>query len=196
VRDYSRIREVLKNGTGAASDHMKISDKIYDNASPELAEWVEKQANRTLEFRLKSRAILAAEARTTLNWLYGMAVASGGYVVSLSQSADAPKLWILAPAIVACLASAASAIVLIRSALMISNVPTPGNEPANLLTDDQVQFPLEKQRLAEVAGLQVRIERCLEHNAKAAKAINIARWAIAVIPALGAMFAVVLWLTT
>lgn len=171
---------------------MEIQLKQTDMVTEEKAKFVEEQANRLLAFTMESRAMLSKEAHTTLNWLFAVIVGSSGYVLSLFESPESVKWWIIIPLLVVGTSSAVQAAKIFHDAMRVMPVLPVGNEPKNLLTDATMQYGIEWIRISETASLQERIDKARDHNARVGDAINRARWTLTVLPAVGLIVAV-LW---
>ena len=147
----------------------------------EKAKWVEEQVNRNLAFHIESFGLLSKAAETTLGWLFGIAVGASGYVAS--HFSDEP--WrIIVPLVLATLAAGYEARELITGAMMTEEVPSPGNVPDNIATDEHLKTKEEWLRLAEARGLQEIIKEYVVLNIRRGNAINRARLAVIAIPAL------------
>jgi hypothetical protein len=147
----------------------------------EKAKWVEEQVNRTLEFHIESFGLLSKAAETTLNWLFGIAVGASGYVAS--HLTDEPR-WITIPLITATLLAGIAAFQLMIGAMLAEEVPSPGNVPKNIGSDKHLKTKEEWLRLLEARGLEGIITHYEVLNLRRGKAINRAREAVIIIPAL------------
>lgn len=170
---------------------MEIKLKQIESVTEEKAKFIEDQANRLLAFTMESRAMLSKEAHTTLNWLFAVIVGSSGYVLSLFETPDNVKWWIIVPLLLVGTVSAIQAALIFHDAMRTMPVLPMGNEPKNLLTDATMQYDMEWIRISETASLQERIDKARDHNARVGDAINRARWTLTVLPAVGLVVAII-----
>jgi flagellar biosynthesis protein FliQ len=158
---------------------MQIPLTDADAVTKEKVDFVENQANELYGFLLESRAILNREAHTTLNWLFGIIIASAGYIVKIcSDPIPASLHWLLPTLVTVIVAAAFAAVWLFHRGLRIGHVHPTGNEPKHLVLDEYMQHPEHIMRLAAVCQMQERIESARTHNHQVADTIDQARWSI------------------
>lgn len=173
---------------------MKLKITDLSKVTPEKVDFVEAQANKMLTFVLQSRELLVKEAHTTLQWLFAITVGAAGYVVRLVEVWDAKssKWWIVGPLATVAAVGTIAAISLFRTALRTFAVPSMGNEPRFLATDEMMAHDEHIIRLVEAGQLQERIENALAHNRRVGRAINQARWVVVLVP-IAALYEMFLW---
>jgi len=147
----------------------------------EKAKWIEEQINRNFAFRIESFEILTKSAETTLGWLFGIVVGASGYVAS--HLSDEP-FRITIPLLLATLLAGFEALLLIMGAMMTEEVASPGNIAENIATDERLKISEKWMRISEARGLSDTIKEIEEINNRKGKAINRARMAVVIIPAL------------
>tara|TARA_R100000750_G_C2343891_1_gene95417 strand:- start:1976 stop:2506 length:531 start_codon:yes stop_codon:yes gene_type:complete len=155
--------------------------KNFENVTLEKAEYVEKQAERTLEFAMESRKLLTQEAHTTINWLFAIILGCSGYTATLLESRHIPW-WLVITLFFVTLISGWQAVSLFSISLTARELIPPGNVPKNLITDSMLQYDIKWIRLAESVTLQERIQLAQDHNHDSANAVNKSRWVIAFLP--------------
>ena len=177
---------------------MEIPLKDLSTVTKEKVVFVEDQANRLFSFQMESRSILNREAHTTLNWFFGIIIASAGYIIKILGEPPVVAGWLVPTLVVVLAGTIFAAVRLFRSALMIGSVLPPGNEPKSLVTDEQMQFDEPMIRLAAVCQMQERIEEARQHNNQVANAINNARWSIVAIAGIAVMASITCrtWITS
>lgn len=170
---------------------MEIKLSNPEMVSKEKVLFVEDQANRLLEFAMESRGLLNREAHSTLNWLFSMIIGSAGYLLKIAGDESHQAGWAVTVIGVVLIASTASAIRLFHFALRTASVLPPGNEPKNLVTDEQMAYEEHLIRLSSACQLQERIEGALAYNAQVGDAVNLARWSIAIIAGTAGMLVII-----
>ena len=127
----------------------------------DVLEWVEKAAIENLRYHLASTDTLAKEANLTLTILLAALSAAFSYVLAN------PTL--RAAAIVMTLYLFGLCLLLVSKCLMIEEVPSPTNEPRNLLQDG---YELDALARAELKNIQVRIDQAALRNTNTALWLN------------------------
>lgn len=146
-------------------------------------DWIEKQANKRLDFGIETRVILAKDAQTTLNWLFAMAVGSGGYVLKLFADGSF-ELLIGLPLIATCVLASIASIRLLLTAMLTRPIRSPGSSPGPLMEERFCSNPLSSMRMGALNNVGKDIEENLGGNHIIASAVDKGRKAAAAIPAI------------
>lgn len=133
-------------------------------------EWIEKAGQENLRFRLQNAETLAREAQQTLVVLlagmgaalaYSIKVLESGALTPAGGGAVVVTLWLMGVAAL-----------LVWQCIVTRPLPVPANEPDNLWQEGWTE---EMDRMAELTGLQQRIDQARARNAAVANWLDRAR---------------------
>jgi hypothetical protein len=156
----------------------ELSTETVEKMDATSLEFIESQATLTFDFVMESRALLHKEALTTMNWLIGIMIGSFTLAVSILDKWHPSKAWLLWGLGTALIGSSASALNLLFTALLTSNVLPPGSEPKNLMTADWINANINSLRWATTKNMQEKIDVTRSRNHEVGESINLSRKAI------------------
>jgi hypothetical protein len=139
---------------------------MSDEIKTDLLDWVEKQAQENLHFRVQDTEALKKDSTTTLNILLAGMAGAFAYGMRLYPKSEG---WEIAAVFVFATYLLALCAVLIFKCLKICAIPAPTNEPRNLY---QETFTLEQLRKVELENVQSRIDEVVKRNNSVALWLN------------------------
>lgn len=158
------------------NDQSAVKNPVFETGE---FEWIEKAAIENLKQRVECADVLAKEAGTTLTILLA---GIGGSLVFAVKVLDADYSSSVLAATAVCGWLTLWAIVLVFTCLKINEIYIVYNEPKNLLKRTDGSSSFTEWRIAELNGMQFRIEKNIERNDKTAFFLNLVRGMTAITP--------------
>lgn len=145
-----------------------------------LAEYAEQKGVERLDFELESKVNLYEEANRLFTLITAALAGCVGYLFTQIDADKSPTLLIVVVATIVHLGIAA--IYVMQRALGIREIVPRGNEPMNLLKEENEQYSLDEIRRAECRNIEAAIKDNLDRNNKTAGAIKRGRLALILAP--------------
>jgi hypothetical protein len=149
-----------------------------------LIDFAEKQAEAKFDGIMSDQESLGREIHLTFAFIATALSAVFGYGLAMIKGdPQAGQEWaILCPLAALLVHLFIIGWILMTGCMLARGIKHKGNEPGNILTDENRQFPLDAIREAQLHNLEGAILENAERNMKTARGLNRVRWGILLAP--------------